>query len=75
MQAQNARTRNKGGAKLSRDFGSDKTKIIFNEAAIEALGLEQPFGKMVNLGDREMQIIGVSIFRGGYSSWLVGWRW
>lgn len=40
---------------LSTDFGS----IIFNEAAIKAMGLEDPVGKSVELWGRKRQILGV----------------
>ncbi|MEM6806289.1 MAG: ABC transporter permease, partial [Bacteroidota bacterium] len=32
------------GRTFSKDFGSEDTKIIFNEAAIEMMGLENPIG-------------------------------
>ena len=38
----------KEGRTFSRSFTSDKDKVIFNEAAIEALGLKDPIGKTVN---------------------------
>lgn len=48
------------GRTFSRNFGSDSTKIIFNEAAIEMMGLSDPIGKVVNLWGKDMQIIGVT---------------
>lgn len=45
----------KAGRTFSRDFPSDATKIIFNEAAVEALGISNPVGK--NIDGRE--VIGV----------------
>ncbi len=45
----------KEGRTFSRSFASDKDKIIFNEAAIEALGLKDPIGKIVN----GVEILGV----------------
>jgi len=48
----------KEGRSFSREFGSDSTAIIFNEAAIEAMGIKDPIGKTVDFyGKRE--IIGV----------------
>jgi len=42
----------KEGRTFSRDFPSDAKKIIFNEAAVEALGIENPVGK--NIDGREV---------------------
>src|SRR5690606_29091437 len=47
------------GRSYSRDF-SDSSRIIFNEAAIAAMGLEDPLGKIVKVWGREMEIIGVA---------------
>jgi putative ABC transport system permease protein len=49
----------KEGRDFSRDFGSEDTKIIFNEAAINLMGLKNPVGKTVRLWGKDMQIIGV----------------
>ena len=38
----------KEGRTFSRDFSTDKDKIIYNEAAIEALGITDPVGKIIN---------------------------
>lgn len=35
----------KEGRFFSRDFGTDTTKVIFNEAAIEVMGFDNPIGK------------------------------
>lgn len=35
----------KEGRFFSRDFGADTTKVIFNEAAIEAMGFDNPIGR------------------------------
>lgn len=48
------------GRSFSRNYGADSTKIIFNEAAIKAMGLSDPVGKVVKLWEEERQIIGVS---------------
>ena len=47
------------GRSFSRDFGSDSTAIIFNEKAIEVMGLENPIGATVNLWGDDRTIIGV----------------
>jgi hypothetical protein len=48
------------GRTFSRDFSADSTKIIFNEAAIETMGLKDPIGKVINLWGNDRQIIGVT---------------
>ncbi len=48
------------GRTFSRDYGSDTTKIIFNQAAIDVMGLSEPIGKVVHLWGKDMQIIGVT---------------
>ena len=50
----------KEGRTFSKSFGSDSTKIIFNQAAIEFMGMKNPIGKTVKLSDSTMQIIGVA---------------
>ena len=50
----------KAGRTFSREFGSEESTIIFNEAAIEAMGLEDPIGKTVKFWGKERQIIGVA---------------
>lgn len=47
------------GRSFSREFGSDSSKVIFNETAIAAMGLKNPVGKTVYLWGKEKQIIGV----------------
>ena len=48
------------GRSFSSDFSTDTTKIIFNEAAIEVLGFDDPIGKTIKLWNRyDMEIIGV----------------
>ena len=47
------------GRPFSRSFRTDSTKVIFNEAAITAMGLKNPVGKKVWLWGREKEIIGV----------------
>ncbi|MBX3238542.1 MAG: ABC transporter permease [Chitinophagaceae bacterium] len=48
------------GRGFSRKFGSDSSKILFNEAAIAAMGLTNPIGKTIRLWDQEKEIIGVT---------------
>ena len=48
------------GRIFSQDFATDSSAIIFNEAAIAAMGLENPIGKTIKLWRRDYHIIGVS---------------
>ncbi len=48
------------GRTFSEDFGADSAKIIFNETAIKAMGLEDPIGTVITLWDEEREIIGVA---------------
>ena len=47
------------GRMFSKDFNDESSKIIFNQAAIKAMGLKDPVGKSIRLWGREKQIIGV----------------
>ena len=50
----------KNGRFFSRDFGADSTKIIFNDAAIQVMGLENPVGQTIKLWEEyDLEIIGV----------------
>ncbi len=49
----------KEGRSLYRDFITDNSKIIFNEAAIDAMGLKEPIGKTIKLWGEDRQIVGV----------------
>ena len=50
----------KEGRPFSKKFSTDSTKIIFNEAAIKAMNLENPIGKTITLWEEnKMEIIGV----------------
>jgi hypothetical protein len=51
----------KEGRTFSREFGSDQSKIIFNETAIKIMGLKNPIGEVINLWGDDRQIIGVFI--------------
>lgn len=48
----------KEGRSFSRDFGADTTKIILNEAAVNAIDIEEPIGGTIDLMGRK-EIIGV----------------
>ncbi len=50
----------KEGRTYAKDFGSDNSKIIFNEAAIKIMGFKDPIGKVINLWGENRQIIGVT---------------
>ncbi|MEM9824744.1 MAG: FtsX-like permease family protein, partial [Bacteroidota bacterium] len=48
------------GRFFSREFGMDTAKVIFNEAGIEVMGLQNPIGETVRLWDEhDLEIIGV----------------
>ncbi|MES1214408.1 MAG: ABC transporter permease [Bacteroidota bacterium] len=50
----------KEGRSFSKAYGSEKSKIIFNEAAIEAMGMKNPIGKTVHIWGEDREIIGVA---------------
>jgi putative ABC transport system permease protein len=47
------------GREFSIKFPSDSDKVIFNEAAIKAMGLKNPLGTIIDFGGRRTVIIGV----------------
>ena len=49
----------KEGRSFSKNFGADSSKIIFNEAAIDMMGLKNPVGKISNLWGNNRELIGV----------------
>ncbi len=49
----------KEGRSYSRSQATDQDKIIFNETAIKAMGLEDPIGQAVALWGKKREIIGV----------------
>jgi len=49
----------KEGRTYSKKFQTEREKIIFNEAAIEQMGMKDPIGKTVNLWGEDKEIIGV----------------
>jgi putative ABC transport system permease protein len=51
--------RMKLGRSFSRSYGNDSSKVIFNEAAIQAMGIKEPVGKTVSLWGEKKQIIGI----------------
>ena len=48
------------GRTFSRDFISDSTAVIFNEAAIKTMGLKDPLGAKIDHYSGEKHIIGVT---------------
>lgn len=50
----------KEGRSFSRDFASDSSSLIFNEAAIAVMGMKEPLGKTFNLWGKNHKIIGVT---------------
>ena len=48
------------GRTYSRSF-ADTSSIIFNEAAIAAMGIEDPIGKRIRFRHKDYHIIGVAI--------------
>ena len=50
----------KEGRSFSREFGTDTAKVIFNEAGIRAMNMENPIGKVIKLWNQyNLEIIGV----------------
>ena len=47
------------GRSFSRELSSDGAEIIFNEAAIQAMGIHDPIGKVVRMWDVDRKIVGV----------------
>lgn len=47
------------GRDFSRDFASDSTGFILNEAAVEYMGVENPVGMVMRRGDDTHKIVGV----------------
>ncbi|MDN5214867.1 ABC transporter permease [Fulvivirgaceae bacterium BMA12] len=48
------------GRGFAREFGDDWKNLIFNEAAIDLMGLKDPVGKSVDWGFDDRKIIGVA---------------
>ncbi|MDN5200994.1 ABC transporter permease [Fulvivirgaceae bacterium BMA10] len=49
----------RSGRTFSKDFGSEFTKVIFNEAAIEHMALKDPIGEKIKFWGMDKEIIGV----------------
>jgi putative ABC transport system permease protein len=49
----------KEGRAFSRDYPSDSSGVLFNEAAIQFMGLKHPIGQQVVVWDQKMNIVGV----------------
>lgn len=49
----------KEGRSFSKEFRSDTSKIIFNEAGIAFMGLTDPIGKSIKLWGEDKEIVGV----------------
>ncbi|WP_223271799.1 ABC transporter permease [Algoriphagus ratkowskyi] len=47
------------GRAFSADFGDEESKIILNEAAVRAIGFDDPVGKIVNLWGDDKEVIAV----------------
>lgn len=47
------------GRSFSKNYGSDSTNIIINEAAVKIMNIKDPVGKTVTLYGKPVQIIGV----------------
>ncbi|WP_215223987.1 ABC transporter permease [Echinicola shivajiensis] len=47
------------GRSFSKEFGTEDTKIILNEAAVKVIGFDEPVGQTVNLWGNDMEVIGV----------------
>ena len=49
----------KSGRTFSREF-NDSARVIVNQAAIDAMGITDPIGKLIPFGDDQVEIIGVT---------------
>ncbi len=49
----------KEGRSFSRSFGRDSSAVIFNEKAVEIMGMKDPIGQRVRIHGEEKEIIGV----------------
>lgn len=47
------------GRDFSRDFPSDSTAVVINEAALKMIGFENPIGEKLEWNDTQYEIIGV----------------
>ncbi|HYK47266.1 MAG TPA: ABC transporter permease [Parafilimonas sp.] len=49
----------KEGRDFSRDFATDSSALILNEAAVHFMGLKKPVGEIVTWWDQQLTVIGV----------------
>jgi ABC-type antimicrobial peptide transport system permease subunit len=49
----------KEGRGFSKQYPTDSTGVILNEAALKVMGFKDPIGKIVRLGDQQLHVIGV----------------
>ncbi len=49
----------KAGRDFSREFASDSSGVILNEAAVKRMGLKEPIGEMVKGMGKSLKVIGV----------------
>lgn len=49
----------KEGRDFGKDFGTDTTSFILNEAAVQKIGYKDPVGKIIRWGNRRGPVIGV----------------
>lgn len=47
------------GRSFSREVSSDSAEVIFNEAAIQAMGIADPIGKVINIWGVDRKIVGI----------------
>ncbi|MRS65757.1 FtsX-like permease family protein [Larkinella terrae] len=47
------------GRDFSRDFATDSSGVILNEAAVKRMGLKKPVGEIVRWGGRDRTVVGV----------------
>ncbi|MBA4850052.1 ABC transporter permease [Emticicia sp. BO119] len=50
----------KEGRNFSRDFASDSSGLVLNEAAVKFMGLQNPVGETIKWFDRPYKVIGVA---------------
>src|SRR5690606_22953898 len=47
------------GRDFSRDFATDSTAFVLNEAAVKYMGLDNPIGKIIRWNRQDHKVIGV----------------
>lgn len=47
------------GRTFSKDYGAENSKIIFNKAAIDIMGMKDPIGQEISIQGTKLEIIGV----------------